>query len=77
MVSWTSTVEKLEDCSITIRECHGELEEAATPDCLVLARNAALPDFQIQNTLSTPLRLGEEAERMVLAPLLARTMTCG
>lgn len=54
----------------TVREGHGKLEETAGPDSLVLAGNTAFPNLEVEHTLGSPSRLREEAEWVVLTPLL-------
>ena len=56
---------------LTIRERDCHLEHATLPDRLLLARYATLPLLQVEDALSVARRLCEEAERVVLAPLLA------
>jgi hypothetical protein len=55
----------------TIGESHSQLEETTSPDRLVLAGNTTLPDFEVEHTLRSPCRFCEEAEWVVLAPLLS------
>lgn len=56
--------------ALTVRENHGHLEEAVLPNRLLLARNAALPDLEVQHALRITLRPRVEAEGVVLSPLL-------
>lgn len=55
---------------LTVRKLYVDLEEAAFPDCLVFARNAAVPRLEVEDAGLAFLRFGEEAERVVFAPLL-------
>lgn len=48
-----------------------QLELAALPDCVFLARNSTLPDLHVQHTLGVLLGFGPEAERVVFPPLLS------
>ena len=59
----------------TVRKSHSQLEETAGPDRLVLAGNTAFPDLEVKHALCSPGRFCEEAEWVVLAPLLS--VTCG
>jgi len=56
---------------LTIGKNHAELEQSSCPECIVLARNTAFPDLQIEDTLRISLRLCEKTERMITSPLLA------
>lgn len=54
---------------LTIRKYDIQLEKAAFPDCLVLARHTTFPVFQIQDTFFCARWLGIESERMIAPPL--------
>ena len=56
---------------VFLREDQSELEESALPDGLVAAWNAHLPSLEVDDAIRASDRFGEEAERVVLAPLLA------
>ncbi len=55
---------------LTIREQHIELEQTPFPQSLVLAWYPTFPLLQIQDALRRTGGFGEEAERVVTAPLL-------
>jgi len=55
---------------LTVRKLYVDLEEAAFPDCLVFAGNAAVPGLEIEDAGLVLLRFGEEAEGVIFAPLL-------
>ena len=54
----------------TVGKGDSEFEESSLPDRVMLAGNATLPDLEVQNTGSSLLRSGIEAEGVVFAPLL-------
>lgn len=56
---------------LTLRKRHRELEEAALPDSLFFARNAAFPVLEVKDAFLGSRGLCIEGERMVAAPLLA------
>ena len=58
---------------VLVREGHGQLEESARPDSLLLAGDTTLPHLQIEDTLRGTRRFREEAEWVILAPLLSVT----
>jgi len=58
---------------VLVRESHSQLEESASPDSLLLAGDTTLPHLQIEDTLRGTRRFREEAEWVVLAPLLSVT----
>ena len=70
----TESLESIEQgcgkTGLTIRELYVNLEEAAFPDGLVFAGNAAVPRLEIEDAGLALLRFGEEAEGVVFAPLL-------
>lgn len=59
----------------TFRERDVHLEEATLPYRLVLARDAALPVLQVENTLLRPRGPRKKAERVVSSPLLPGTIS--
>lgn len=56
---------------VLVRELDLELEEAALPQSLFLARNGALPLLQIETALRILCGFCDEAEGVVFAPLLS------
>ena len=69
-VSRYSIREERSRCAHTVGESHGELEEAALPDRLLLSGDAAFPDLKVQHALGILLRLSIETKRVILPPLL-------
>lgn len=55
----------------TIRKYDAELEEAALPECFILAWYSTLPVLQVENALSVALRFCVKSERVIAPPLLA------
>lgn len=58
---------------LTFWERHCHLEHPSFPDCLFLARNATLPDLEIEDAISTFDWPRPEPKGMILAPLLSGT----
>jgi hypothetical protein len=56
----------------TVRKRHNHLEQAALPDGLLLAGDAAFPDLEVKHALGVLLRTSVEAEGMILPPLLPK-----
>lgn len=56
---------------VLIRELNLELEQAIGPESLLFARNRAFPLLEIKTTLRVLCGLCDEAEGVILAPLLS------
>lgn len=59
----------------TVGELHLQLEQPAFPDRLVLARDGAVPAFEVERALRRLHGPGDEAEGVVFAPVLAARRT--
>ena len=56
---------------LTIGKDNAQLEQTALPQSLFLAGNATLPNLQIKDSLSIPLRFRVEAKWMITSPLFS------
>lgn len=56
---------------LTVREDHIEVKEASIPESVLLSRDGACPELEVQRALLGALGLGYKAEGVIAAPLLS------
>ena len=56
--------------TLTLRECHRHLEDAALPDGLLFTRDTTFPYLEVEDALRILDRSRPETKRVVLPPLL-------